>query len=1706
MKRFTLKQMVLSLAAAMMLLSSQSVMAQYKELTALDGMLSYGQSSVSHAEAYDKLVDKKENTKWGGWFDPSLDDEGSWPIDQANSANKMYIIVKADEAVVPTFYFLVTGNDTGSNPGRNWASWKIYGGNFENDEAAVREGEGWTLIDDREDEPLPAENFGHKDLDFNQADGKTAYQYFWIEITKSVEGADVYLQMAEWGLGTYGSFLAYLDYLNNLPTATDEPVNFIYKAGAPEGFANEGQANLFDGSSATKWCCSFTNRQKGATANGGYIIFKASRPMAPSYYALTTANDTQANPGRNWRQWQIYGMNATNEESVTRDAEGWVLLDDKANVPAGTGMNQLPAANYTQSYFTLTEPNTTEFRYFKLELDQCMSDGLQQMSELTLGDSYTVVLDRDAITKAAEANYDPDMFAEKALLDEMGSLIAQIKECTDFAKLSELSAAIDELATKVNTSATNYAELTTARNQALLAIGGGKLNDDAVQYLTTWANDADAVAPNNEFPIGNYAYLKANRQVTGEEAIAEANRINAFIINNSEMPEPITAVYEFLSGTTDNWNAGEGPEFLIDGMSGLNGTESTKWGTGTSQERYLIFKSINADTKENEPIQPTYYGLVTGNDTDTYRDRNWKNWKIWGANFASDEEATKNAEGWVLIDNKQNVGTDVLKTTNMFESYIYLSEGCAVPYTYFKIEVYHEGGMQMNEFTFYNTGNLAEYREAFAEQFAGYDPMERPAYKGFTDAYKDKYEELKTTVNAPDVMKIKNQLVDLQNDIATSADLYEKYDSVYSNHIVSLSIESESMQAWQEGYTSSEAVAPCAKYIRGTHAYIVENLSLDNDGIKAEIDYLSTIVNAVEKDLYILLGGNTINQWGDGFYGNLIDGVALNYTEKQVDPDTGEEKDVEVKATKWGGDADANGNTYIIFRTMDKTNPFFYTLTTGNDTGSYPGRNWGTWYIYGANFEGDGEATKDAEGWILIDSKEEVGQDRLHPVNAEPSYFGFSTETTEPYTYYKVVVTRAYSGNAIQMNELHFGTPEEFEAIKDDYTNAANNFDYDIRAEQALIDKYKETIPEIDECANMEALFRVNYQLETLRESITACAKVYDKYADDVEAVKQYLQDFKLEDSEALATLNSYINDDLQPNETFAHGSVSTILDDHILPDSVVAEEIEFLESLKKAAVTAGYVAGTDISSMITNRSFAKAEQVVDTDGNKVSGTKQPEGWNGYVYSNGTNAEGTMSAAEFCNEQSKFNISQTLNDMKNGYYELKLNAGFRPNGDIKSLNYNAIAFANDTKTYVPVVREGMTAKENSWTGEYADKVLYACDVEEGTGDPEVDSVEVGYVIWGVQGTINAIMQDRYEVTMVAKVTDGKLTFGLKNEGTLVGGDWLGAGNFRLTYLGEEPTAEAIAAAAESNGARVAILTETYVPGNFADLAEFKAAPNFGAAQREALADAASRTTVDQLIADGNIFEEINATKAAYFKLCDYATRVYEKWLNHASAGSDLDMDTEAVYASLDEGQYADAAAADAALAALLEKYPDYLELTDENVSNATWDEVAEFNYEFTAVKDGRIIARLGKLYDDLTENETILEFEYTSENDLEGGMLYNMTTAKNIALDKLEATSEFKKVSVSVKELGFTKATDIVGLQVTMAAGAVISVRNMRFVAVPGVKGDVDGNGTVGVGDIEAILNIMAGGDSNPAADVDGNGSVGVGDIEAILNIMAGVE
>lgn len=1704
-KLFTSGTLWSCFVAMAMLMASQSARAEYFKLTAVDGMLSYGQSALG-AETYDKLVDADINTKWGGWFDNSLSDEDSYPVNTDASANKMWIIVKAEKAVVPEFYFLVTGNDTGSgeNYKRNWASWKIYGGNFESDDQAVREGEGWTLIDNKEDEPLPAQNFAPVNLDFSTAP-TTAYQYFWIEITESVAGEDIYLQMAEWGLGTYGDFEAYKKAEADKGTGTDEPVNYFFLQvdSNTAGFSNEGGGNLFDGKSDTKWCTSFTDREKGETTNGSYIIFKASRAMAPSYYTLTTANDTQSNPGRNWKQWQIYGMNAADDESVTRDADGWVLLDDKTSVPTGTGLNQLPAANFTKSMFTLSEENTTEYRYFKIELDKVVTSGLMQMADIALGDAYTVILDRSTIADAASANFDPNLFAEKALLDQMEALIAQVNACTDPVQLGELSAAVDAKTAEINVSAGNYGELTTARNQAVFAIEGGELKEEAVAYLTAWISETQVIAPNDEYPVGNYGYIKANRQLTGAEAVAESKRINEYIFNHAaNIPDAIYSVYKFLSGTTDNWNAAEGPEYLIDGDR-----DNTKWGTATAGDRFLIFKSINPDTEENEPIQPTYYGLVTGGDTSSYPDRNWKNWKIFAANFDSDEEATKNSDKWVLIDNKQNVGTDILKTTSLFESYIYLSEGCAEPYTYFKIEVYQTGGMQMNEFTFYNTGNFVEYRESFIAEFEDYSPDDyKPAYSGYINGYKDKYEELCNTVSAPDLMKIKNELVDMQGLIDESNALYITYQDVVAE-LEGLSIDAESLGAWQTGYTT-ENVGPCAKYIRGTYAYILDENQLgklDNEGITTETEYLQRIINAVENDLYILIGGHTESEWGDGFYGNLIDGIAVDSEEKD------DEGNPIQKGTKWGGNADANGNTYIIFRAYDPVNPFFYTLTTGNDTQIHPGRNWGTWYIYGANFEGDGDATKDAEGWVLIDAKENVGQDRLHPVNAEPSFFGFSTETTEAYTYYKVVVTKAYSGVQIQMNELHFGTPEEFEEIKAEYKAAANDYDTEVVAQQALIDEYVSSIDAIDECQNMEALFRANYVLETLRNQIDASAAMYGELKEKVEETQAYLAENPLTESEALTKLVNYMTTDEEPSETYPNGTFSYIYDDHVLADSIIAEEIEFLHAMKAAAVAVGYGKGMVITDLIVNPTFAKAgEMLKDEKGNNIG--REATGWDGYIYRT-ANAGDDIYAAEFCNVNAIFDVNQTISNLKNGYYKVTLNAAYRANGDDRMLSYNyaAMAYANGATTFVPVLREDAADEETAWTGTYPDKQIYNADSTE----------VIGYGVWGCEGAANAFAQGRYAITLVAQVTDGTLTIGVKNGGTK-GNEWTAVGNFGLTYLGEAEAdaAAALAEVAEYNAARITTLTELYV-SLVDELEDYSDAPNFSAAQKAVLKENSGVATYEAEQVVGETMESVYETKKAYLALFDASQKVYEKWSNYSDKEEDAVYETRA---NLDEGVYEDADAAWAAKAKLYADYPDYLEMT----GNGKVGDLQQDEFGFDIVTTGaRAYLSLHNLYEPLEEDDVILTFEYNAAQDIENGLfMYEtpqlMTDVKD-EIPTLPATNEWTKVyynvSKAVKQLKFGSAVDhgirwYINYDASATDPLTLGARNFHIItkaqmkaeggkALNGAEGDLNGDGKIDIADAVSVLNIMAEGIDNPEADLNGDGKVDIADFVSALNLMA---
>ncbi|MGN1257249.1 MAG: hypothetical protein ACI4UA_08825 [Bacteroidaceae bacterium] len=101
-------------------------------------------------------------------------------------------------------------------------------------------------------------------------------------------------------------------------------------------------------------------------------------------------------------------------------------------------------------------------------------------------------------------------------------------------------------------------------------------------------------------------------------------------------------------------------EVTITPLNGTGGTEGEGYpslvdGNVKSKMGHMCFRDDTPYAfiilKTSEPVIPTDYFLVTGSDTKWWTNRNWEDWTISAANFATDEEAVENAE-WITIDER----------------------------------------------------------------------------------------------------------------------------------------------------------------------------------------------------------------------------------------------------------------------------------------------------------------------------------------------------------------------------------------------------------------------------------------------------------------------------------------------------------------------------------------------------------------------------------------------------------------------------------------------------------------------------------------------------------------------------------------------------------------------------------------------------------------------------------------------------------------------------------------------------------------------------------------------------------------------------------------------------------------------------------------------------------------------------------------------
>lgn len=433
----------------------------------------------------------------------------------------------------------------------------------------------------------------------------------------------------------------------------------------------EGCAALMDGKTETKW-----GSWEGWYGSNPWAVFKAALPIAVANYELVIANDTPSSPGRNWKKWRVYGGNFSSDADATKDAEGWVLLDEKEeNVPTGESNNSYLAVPYT-----LSKATTDSYAYFMIIVD-ALAGGWEEYCQMGEFRFVNEVVD----TSGAQEYLD----YEPTGVDE--DLITAYN-----AKKAELlvaysSADIDAIITLSGEIAQLKAKIETIKNGGFIALTGS----------SCWSD-------------GHYSQL-------------------------------------------------------------VDGKENTKWGGNFSGNvgdaehvQYVVFRGAAQ--------QPFFYKLVTGGDTQRYYIRNWKTWKVFGGNFASEAEATKDAAGWVVLDEREDISTDYLPNKNNYLATLNFTNGVTAAYSYYKIEVYASGGtqQQMSEIYLCSEEEFNAIRQSqidnLAEFAAGLDEMVvLPEDEANKATFAEKYEELKTTTNADVLTLLYNELSALKEIIEESS-------------------------------------------------------------------------------------------------------------------------------------------------------------------------------------------------------------------------------------------------------------------------------------------------------------------------------------------------------------------------------------------------------------------------------------------------------------------------------------------------------------------------------------------------------------------------------------------------------------------------------------------------------------------------------------------------------------------------------------------------------------------------------------------------------------------------------------------------------------------------------------------------------------------------------------------------------------------------
>lgn len=513
---------------------------------------------------------------------------------------------------------------------------------------------------------------------------------------------------------------------------------------------------------------------------------------------------------------------------------------------------------------------------------------------------------------------------------------------------------------------------------------------------------------------------------------------------------------------------------------------------------------------------------------------------------------------------------------------------------------------------------------------------------------------------------------------------------------------------------------------------------------------------------------------------------------------------------------------------------------------------------------------------------------------------------------------RVYGAGGIFMNVTD---ESSFNQFVNTVIDAENNRLEETIAQQSLITTYLNDLENLKNASNIEAFITGYNALEEQRQAIQSSADAYAAYIAKVEETKTYLEANPQLKNEKVDFLKTYLEDLEEPGEEYPNGSVAFILDNCLLNEEEIAAETTLIDEWLTEAISYKPAPGTDVSLFFTN----------------IDLSDRFEGWEGTVPTGwGTSDTSPLYAAECL--AAKMDMYQTVTDLPNGIYELKINGAFRPTpyNNWYNVNYAATLYANDIHNFFQANIEDMIPASEAIDGEN-------CNINGPIADfpiyDETGEEVIGYTMQGIVSCCNAFQADRYPNYVLCNVTDGQLTIGVRQPGTSLSRDWLGFGNIKVFYYGQlDEAGETLDSVLSSQSARAKTILEVYeqtidINDNYA------AYPNYSQALKDELQqtlEAVDNTTAPeakyQLIEKfSELFLQIYECKQAYIHLMDMAEELGDILNSFTEILSDADYNRlYDIKEDLEDGYIDGTMSAEEIYAINLDDYFDFLpELDDE---------------------------------------------------------------------------------------------------------------------------------------------------------------------------------